>query len=107
MKTSVRHQCFRLLAQRIVAIGIVAAVLMLAVLAASPELHQLIHADAGHADHECAVTLFQHGVETASASLAAVAVMPILIGRAIAVPEALYLRASRHLLRLGRAPPVA
>jgi hypothetical protein len=36
-------------------------VLLLNLLAASPSLHELIHADAGKAGHQCAVTLFAHG----------------------------------------------
>lgn len=33
----------------------------LAILSVSPEAHELIHADADHADHACAVTLAQQG----------------------------------------------
>ena len=36
-------------------------VLLLNLLAASPSLHELIHADAGKTGHQCAVTLFAHG----------------------------------------------
>ena len=30
-------------------------------MAASPALHEMFHDDAGHADHECVVTMFVHG----------------------------------------------
>lgn len=36
-------------------------VLLLNLLAAVPSLHELIHHDAGEADHQCAVTMFAHG----------------------------------------------
>ena len=38
-------------------------VLFLGVLAASPDLHARIHSDADHAEHACAVTLFNQGAE--------------------------------------------
>lgn len=37
---------------------------LLGVLAASPQLHGAVHAQAGEAAHECAVTLFAHGADT-------------------------------------------
>jgi hypothetical protein len=40
---------------------LVALVLLLNAMAASPALHERIHHDAGKADHECVVTLFAHG----------------------------------------------
>lgn len=43
------------------AVCCVALVLGLSLLGASPELHELIHHDAGAPDHECAITLFAHG----------------------------------------------
>ena len=36
---------------------------LLGLLAASPELHSLLHEDAGRAGHTCAITLFREGVE--------------------------------------------
>jgi len=53
---------------------LVAVVLLLNALLASPALHELIHKDAGHADHECAITLFAHGqVDSASGEVPAAA----------------------------------
>jgi hypothetical protein len=50
-------------------VGILALGLVLAVnlLAASPSLHEWVHADAGKEDHQCAVTLFAHGQVDSSA----------------------------------------
>ena len=107
MNAFLNNRCRICWTQRAIAIGATLAVLLVAILAASPELHRLIHADAEHSDHECAVTLFLHGVEAASVALVSVALLPILIGRAVAVPEALFLLAPRHLLQPGRAPPLA
>jgi hypothetical protein len=46
---------------------LVLLLLLLNVLAASPALHELIHKDAGQADHACVITLFTHGhVDSAS-----------------------------------------
>lgn len=42
-------------------------------LSVSPELHELVHPDAGHEDHDCAVTLFLGG------GLVLTAVLPSLI----------------------------
>lgn len=36
-------------------------VLLLNLLAASPSLHERLHPDASHAEHQCAVTMFTHG----------------------------------------------
>ena len=44
-----------------IAFLLVGLVLLLGVTAASPALHKLIHTDADHADHQCAVTMFAHG----------------------------------------------
>jgi hypothetical protein len=40
---------------------LVADLLMVVALAASPQLHQLFHHDANHGDHECAVTVMISG----------------------------------------------
>ena len=38
-----------------------AHLLIVVVLAASPELHQLLHQDAGRSEHECAITVMLSG----------------------------------------------
>jgi hypothetical protein len=40
---------------------LVGMVLLLDAMAACPDLHELIHKDAGEADHHCAVTVFAQG----------------------------------------------
>lgn len=79
-------------------------VLFLNALAASPSLHELIHADAGRADHQCAVTLFAQGqVDSASVDL------PILVPPPVieAVPSVFAQVFSPFIAHLpaGRAPP--
>ena len=40
---------------------LLANLLIVVVLAASPELHQLLHQDAGRSEHECAITVMLSG----------------------------------------------
>ena len=40
---------------------LIAHLLIVVALAASPQLHQLLHHDADHSDHECAVTVMISG----------------------------------------------
>jgi len=52
---------------------LVALVLLLNALAASPVLHELVHKDAEKASHACVVTLFAHGqIDTVSGDVPAV-----------------------------------
>ena len=80
-------------------------VLALCALAASPELHRWLHPDADHADHECAITLFHHGVTQAAVGVALVVAPLLLFERLILVPAGLDLVAPRYRLSPGRAPP--
>jgi hypothetical protein len=85
---------------------LVGVVLLLNALAASPKLHELFHADAGKAQHHCAVTLFAHGQVDAADAAVAIAVpsiaddflFPSLVSVFSAAPE---------ILPPGRAPPVS
>ena len=79
---------------------------MLGLLAVSPELHAAIHADADHADHSCAITLFSHGVEGTTSSIDLIVAPLALSADLPAVPEIRLAVASRYLLLPGRAPPV-
>lgn len=47
--------------RRGVALALLLAVMLVVAMAASPRLHEWLHHDADHADHECAVTLFASG----------------------------------------------
>jgi len=65
-----RH--FKLRGKAIIASLLVVLVLLLDAMAACPTVHELIHHDAGQAEHQCAVTLFAHGkVDAATVEVAA------------------------------------
>ena len=52
------------------AVLLVGLVLLLNAMVTVPALHELIHHDAGKADHQCAVTLFAHGhIESAACDI--------------------------------------
>ena len=50
--------------KRIIAFALMAGVLWITALSASPGLHEWVHPDAGNPDHDCAVTLFSSGQAT-------------------------------------------
>lgn len=79
---------------------------MLGLLAVSPELHAALHADADHADHICAITLFSHGVEGANPSIDVVVSGLVFVGDAPAPVETRPAAAPHYWLPPGRAPPV-
>lgn len=90
---------------RLCAAWMLGTVLLLIVAAASPALHQCLHPDADHADHECAITLFAQGI------------VPLVLALALALPTALrhesrrrprlaaFHGPTRYLHIPGRAPP--
>ena len=92
--------------RRLLAAGGVALVLLLTVLAASPELHARLHGTAGEADHECVITLYQHGVGSAAVEVTLVVVLLVLLARVAAAPAALHLALPGHWLPPALAPPV-
>lgn len=81
-------------------------VLLLNLLAASPSLHEHFHADAGSAQHQCAVTLFAHGQVDAPVEDVAlpvpVAPVEFLPQTLVSIPNALV-----ATLPPGRGPPVS
>lgn len=83
----------------------VALVLVLNILASSPEAHEHLHPDADHADHECAVVLFAHGIAPALD----VPVVPAPVFIELGVPPAkatdLFLTSPRNLWPPERGPP--
>jgi len=91
--------------RRLLAAGAAVLVLTLSVLTASPQLHRWLHPDADHSDHECAVTLFHHGVTEAAAGIALAVVPLLLVARAALVQAGPDLVAPRYRLSPGRAPP--
>ena len=81
-----------------------AMVLLLDVLAASPELHERIHQDRASSSHECAVTLFAHGqVDSAAVDISA-ATPPASIETAPQIVVSVFAPAIENL-PAGRAPP--
>ena len=83
----------------------VALVLVLAVLAASPEAHEWLHHDAGHEDHECAITLFVHGITAVLLDFALVLVIWRLVGvTSLELLEVRFVSAARRLPP-SQAPP--
>ena len=84
---------------------LVALVLLLNALAASPALHELIHKDAEQAGHSCVVTLFAHGqIDSASGDVP----LAVPIASIEATPSIIFSVPSTAIETLppGRAPPV-
>ena len=81
-------------------------VLLLNALAASPSLHELLHADAGSPQHQCAVTLFAHGqVDSATVEISTV-VPTVFIEKTSQFEFSIFAPAIENL-PAGRAPPVS
>ena len=95
------------LLRRLYAAGGIALVLALSVFAASPSLHDELHA-ATHTDHDdsCAVVLYAHGVslplDAPAAPLPAVA----LDVRAPSVARVIFVSPPRYLHQPERGPPL-
>ena len=95
----------RLVLQSMAAMLMLVLFLGLQFLSASPALHQSLHADAGHADHQCAVTAISQGqVDHAPVALT---VMPLVPTETISLSplEVSFASAPSSLLS-GRGPPV-
>lgn len=81
-------------------------VLLLNLLVASSSLHEILHADASHAGHQCAVTLFAHGqVDSAVADVSPAATVALVLLSPI--PEFSGFAPVIAGLPAGRAPPVS
>jgi hypothetical protein len=99
-----RH--FKLSGKAVVASLLTGLVLLLNALASSPELHELFHADAGQAEHHCAVTLFAHGqVDSATVEVSALAPV-VSVDSAPQIVFSVFAPAIENL-PAGRAPPVS
>ena len=97
---------FKPAGQAVVASLLTGLVLLLNAMAASPALHELVHADAGKADHECAVTLFAHG-QVDSASLTVPVLASLTLIQTVPSVEISVFRPAIEQLPAGRAPPVS
>jgi hypothetical protein len=83
---------------------LIGLILLLNAMAACPALHELIHKNAGKANHDCAVTMFAHGkVETASVDVP-VTVVAVSIETAPQIEFSIF-RTAIENLPPGRAPP--
>lgn len=71
----------------------------------SERLHEHVHADAQHADHQCAVTLFSSGTVDTAASAVTVPAPEAALVVFLSLPQPV-LVAAEHRLPPGRAPPV-
>ena len=86
------------------ALLLAALVLLLNLLAASPSLHERFHSDAGHAEHQCAVTLFAHGqVDSADAAPPLLKPEPAIF-HSVSWTETILVSTDIHILP-GRGPP--
>jgi len=83
---------------------LVGMVLLLDTMAACPALHELIHKDAGEADHHCAVTMFAHG-QVESAVCDVPVVTPTVWVETITLPKFSVASTVVENLPHGRAPP--
>ncbi len=97
---------FRLRGKAVIASLLAMLVLLMGSLASSSHLHELIHADADSAAHQCAATMFAHGqVDSATVDVSPVA-SPVSIET---TPQLVYAAFSPTIENLpaGRAPPVS
>jgi hypothetical protein len=81
-------------------------VLLLNALATSPALHELIHKDAGQADHQCAVTLFAQGKVDSPACEVTVPAPALLVETTPKIAFSVF-HTNVEGLPPGRAPPPA
>jgi hypothetical protein len=87
-----------------VAALLIGLVLLLDAMAACHDLHELIHRDAGKADHDCAVTMFSHGKVDSTIVEVLPVVAPAPIETTSRIQLSLFTAAPENLLS-GRAPP--
>ena len=85
---------------------LVALVLLLNALAASPQLHEIFHTDHSKADHLCAVTMFAHG-QMDAADAAVTAGLPSAGFDFSPPPPVMVFSLAAETLPPGRAPPVS
>ncbi|MBI2517145.1 MAG: hypothetical protein HYV95_09540 [Opitutae bacterium] len=78
---------------------------LLGLLAGSPELHASLHRDAGLADHTCAVTLYNQGVENPAPSAVLLTIPQIVTVATVAPIEPQRTESPKDWLPPGRGPP--
>jgi xanthine/uracil permease len=90
--------------QAILALMLAGLVLFLDAMAVCPSLHELIHKDADSPEHQCAVTLFAHGLVDSVAVDAAIPA-PVSFAPWIQSSESSAFTPTIENLPAGRAPP--
>jgi hypothetical protein len=93
------------LAKAVLASSLAGLVLMVAAIAACPELHELIHHDADKPGHECAAMLFVHG-QVDLPVVEAAAIIPVGPVQCLPLNFAAVFSARPETLPPGRGPPV-
>jgi hypothetical protein len=83
-----------------------AIVLFLATMTASPVAHGEIHHDSGHPEHQCAITLFAHGVETAQCAVEVACIAALPETGVPLAPEFPAILEPAHLRPPASGPPV-
>jgi hypothetical protein len=90
-----------------VAVFCALSVWALGLLAVSPQLHAALHADANHADHTCAVTLFSHGADVCTGTTTLVcAPLFFVVEEGLGQPVSPVAEVP-HRLPPGRGPPLS
>lgn len=91
---------------RWLAVGCAVAVSLLGLFAVSSQLHSALHADAGHQDHSCAITLLAAGTDDPlGCEILLVSPAMFSIGEYAPIGTPL-VAAAPHLRPPGRAPPL-
>ncbi len=83
------------------------SVWLLGLLAASPQLHAALHADADHTDHSCAVTLFSHGCENSLGAISLDCAPILFVAYETPANPGLSHPAITDRLPPGRGPPLS
>ena len=85
---------------------LMAMVVLLDAMVASPALHELTHKDAGQAAHQCVVTLFAHGQVDAAPVDVCLATSTLSVATVPSFIFSVFAPAIENL-PAGRAPPVS
>ena len=90
-----------------IALAVLSSFLFAFVLSAAPALHEHLHSDAEHPQHECAITIVETGIETGDAPLAVAAPQAVAIFSTVAALHPVWVPAVFQDARIfEHAPPV-
>ena len=89
-----------------VALAALSAFLFAFVLSAAPALHDHLHSDAAHPQHECAITIVESGVESGDEPLRSAGPQPATLFSTVAALHPVWVAALFHGARVfEHAPP--